>query len=180
MPAGEIGAGDVTYLAAAYQGVQGIERLLYRGERVEAVQMVDVDVVRSQAAETRLAGMHEMQAAGADLVRTVTHGEGGFGRYEHLIATAGDRLTENLLRSPSRVNIGRVEEVYSRFQTDVDQARSLGNISRPPRSEKLALTAKGRCTKTKHRHLQTRMSKSSEFHSARINDGIFPNRTLVV
>src|SRR3984885_15503516 len=24
------------------------------------------------------------------------------------------------------------------------------------------------------------MSKSSEFHSARINDGIFPNRTLVV
>src|SRR3984885_4114172 len=172
MPAGEIGAGDVTYLAASYQGVQGIERLLYWGERVEAVQMIDVDVVRSEAAETRLAGMHEMQPAGADLVRTVTHGEGGFGRYEHLIATAGNRLTENFFRSPSRVNIGRVEEAHACFQTNVHEASGLGNIGRSPRSEKIALTAKGRCAKAEHRHLYTRMSKPSEFHNARINDGI--------
>src|ERR1700726_989607 len=98
MPAGKVGAGNVTNLAAAYQGVQGIQRLLHRGQRVEAMQMVDVDVVRSQAAKTRLAGMHEMESPGADLVRTVTHGEGGFGRYEHLIATAGNRLTENFFR----------------------------------------------------------------------------------
>src|SRR5271168_2058519 len=101
MPAGKIGTGDVAYLAAAHQGVQGIEGLLDRRERVKSVEMVDVDVVSSQALEAGLTGMHQVQPAGADVVGAVAHGERSFGRYQHLVAAAGDRLPQDLFRPAS-------------------------------------------------------------------------------
>src|ERR1700761_1791814 len=52
MPPGEVGAGDITLLAVAHQGVKRVERLLNRSAGVEAVQVIDVDIVRSQALET--------------------------------------------------------------------------------------------------------------------------------
>src|SRR3984885_11262633 len=84
MPAGEIGTGDVAHLAAAHQGVQGIERLLHRRERVESVEMVDVDVVGSQALEAGLTGMHQVQPAGADIVGSVAHRKSGLSGYQDL------------------------------------------------------------------------------------------------
>src|SRR5271168_1217291 len=94
MPAGEIGTRNVAYLAAPHQGVQGIERLLHRRERVKSVEMVDVDVVGSQALEAGLTGMYQVQPAGADIVGSVAHGEGGFRGYQNLVPAAGDRLTQ--------------------------------------------------------------------------------------
>ena len=45
MPAGEIGAGDVADLAAADERVESVEDFFDGGEGVEAVHVVDVDVV---------------------------------------------------------------------------------------------------------------------------------------
>src|SRR5882757_9388565 len=100
MPTGEVGAGDITDLAASYQGVQGVEGFLYRGGRVESVKVVDVDVVRSQTFETRLAGMNQVMTAGAEIVWALSHGEGGFGGDQNLITAAGNGLTQNLFRHP--------------------------------------------------------------------------------
>ena len=50
MPAGEIRAGDVAHLAALHQRVQCAQRLLHRGPRIEAMDGVDVDVLRAEAA----------------------------------------------------------------------------------------------------------------------------------
>ncbi len=98
-----------------------------------------------------------MKPPGAEIVRTFSHGEGGFGRDQHLVTTAGNRLTQNFFRHPLRVDIRSIEEVHPRFQTDVHQARSLGDIRRSPRFEELTPTAKGRCAEAEHRHLQSRI-----------------------
>ena len=88
----------------------------------------------------------------------------------HLVAWAGDGLTEYFLRHALRVNICSVEEVYPGFQTDVHQASGLGDIRRTPRFEEFATTAESRGAKAKHRHLQSRTSKPFKFHNPRIND----------
>ncbi len=54
VPAGEIGAADVTDLAGADEVVEGAQGFLDGGEGVEAVQLEEVDVVRAEAAEGRL------------------------------------------------------------------------------------------------------------------------------
>ena len=51
VPAGKVGAGDVADLALADEGVQGVLYLFDGGEGVEAVQVVDVDVVGAEAAQ---------------------------------------------------------------------------------------------------------------------------------
>ena len=50
LPAGEVGAGDVAHFATADELVEGGEHLVDRGERVEVVEVVDVDVVGAEAA----------------------------------------------------------------------------------------------------------------------------------
>lgn len=56
LPAGETRAADVAHLSAADEVIERPEGLLHRGERIEVVQLVQVDVVRAQAAQAALAG----------------------------------------------------------------------------------------------------------------------------
>src|SRR5580658_974651 len=57
VPAGKIGAADVTDFAAVNQIVQGAESFFDGSERVEAVHLVDVNVIGFQAAQAGFAGV---------------------------------------------------------------------------------------------------------------------------
>ena len=61
MPAGEVRASDITDLPARPQVVQGSECLLYRGIRVETVHMINVDMIRVQSSQARLARLYQME-----------------------------------------------------------------------------------------------------------------------
>ena len=66
MPAGEVRASDITDLPARHQVVQGSECLLYRGIRVETVHMINVDMIRVQSSQARLARLYQMETGRTD------------------------------------------------------------------------------------------------------------------
>ena len=49
--AGQLETPTVARLAHAHDGIEGLERLVHGRERVVAVQLVEIDVVRPQALE---------------------------------------------------------------------------------------------------------------------------------
>ena len=57
LPAGVIGAAGVADLAGVDQIVEGAQGFVLRREGVETVDLVEIDVIRPQAAETRVTGL---------------------------------------------------------------------------------------------------------------------------
>src|SRR5580658_1291544 len=69
VPAGKIGASDVTYLALAVKFVQRVLHFFDWRHGVEAVQVIDVDIVGTQAAQAGLERAAQMNARRAKIVR---------------------------------------------------------------------------------------------------------------
>ena len=104
---------DVVDLALADQVVQGPQGLLQRGLVVEAVALVQVEVVGAQPAQAGVAGLHDVLAGQAAVVGAVPDREVDLGG-EH-VGGAGvplEGLAEDLLGRPPAVHVGGVEEVH--------------------------------------------------------------------
>jgi hypothetical protein len=71
-------------------------------------------------------------ARGAEVVRAVTHREGGFCRDENAVAFAGDGFAEDFFGEAFRVDIGGVKEIDAGVETDVDEARGFRNVAGAP------------------------------------------------
>ena len=69
MPAGKVGAADVADLARPHQIVERAQRLFDRRDGVEAVQLIEVDVVGAEPAQAGLARRDQVVPRGADVVR---------------------------------------------------------------------------------------------------------------
>src|SRR5580704_6783678 len=95
MPTGKIGARDVADFAATDQCIESVERFFDGGQGIETVQMVDVEVIRVEAAEAGFAGLEDVVARRADVVGTVAEAESGFGGDEKIVALACDGFAEN-------------------------------------------------------------------------------------
>ena len=79
VPAGEVGARDVTHLALADKFVQRVLHLFDRGQGVETVQMVDVHVVRAQAAQAALERPPQVVSRRSLIVHSVARRKARFG-----------------------------------------------------------------------------------------------------
>ena len=174
VPAGEVRAADVADLAGAHQIVERAERFLDRRQRVEAVQLVEVDVVGAEAAQARLDRAGQVVARGADVVRSRPAAEGALGRDEHLVAPALDRLAEDLLGQAVRVDVGRVEHRDAGLEADVDEPRRLGDVARAPGLEELVAAAEGAGAEAERGDLEARAAELSVFHPQ------FPRLSLVI
>ena len=62
VPSGKVRARDVTDLPALYEIIQRIENFFDGSERVEAVQVIDVDVIGAQPLQARLTGRDQVIA----------------------------------------------------------------------------------------------------------------------
>ena len=62
MPAGEIGAADLTDFARAHEIVQRAQRLFHWRQRVEAMQLVEIDVVSAESPQAVLNRLGQMLA----------------------------------------------------------------------------------------------------------------------
>ena len=102
-----------------HEDVERFQRLLDRRERVEAVDLVEVDVIELQPLQARLRLVEDVVARCAALVRPVAHGAEDLGGHHDLIARHADilqRLAGDLLRQAPGVDVRRVEKVDARIE----------------------------------------------------------------
>ena len=90
--------------------------------------------------------------------------EGPLGGDEHLVAAALDRLAEDLLGQPARVDVGRVEHRQPGVEADVDEPRGLGDVARAPGLEELAAAAERAGAEAQDGHPESRSAEYSIFH----------------
>src|SRR5882672_11994555 len=88
MPAGEMGAGDITDLAAARQRVKRVERFVDRRERVETMHVVNVDVINAEPPQARVTGFEQVIARRPDVILAFAPTKGRLGRNQEVIALA--------------------------------------------------------------------------------------------
>ena len=143
MPSGEIGAGDVADFAALDERVETLDGFFDWRLRVESMHVVDVDVIGIEAAQAILAGLDDVVARGADVVRAVAHGECGFRGNQNGVATSGDGFAEDFFGHAFRINVGSVEEIHAGFEADVDQTRGFLHIAIAPGLKEITTTAEG-------------------------------------
>ena len=123
--------------------------------RVEAVHVVDVDVVGAQPPEARVALFEKMLARRAQVVGAVVHREKCFGGNEDLVAFSLKSLAENLLSQAIRVAVRYVEEVDACIEAEVDHAPRFVHAGVAPGGEEVIAAAKGCRSETKRRNLES-------------------------
>src|SRR5207249_480044 len=169
VPAREVGAADVAHLARAHEVVERAQRLLDARERVEAVELVEVHVVRAEAAQARLAGPDQVEARRADVVRSRAGAKGSLRRDDHLLAAAGDGLAQDLLREARRVDVGGVEHVEAGLETDVYEPGSLVDPATYPRLEELAASAERARAEAEDRNAEAGATEGPGFHQCALS-----------
>ena len=164
MPAGKIGAGDVADFAAFDEGVERFESFFDGREGVEGMHVVDVDVIDAEAAEAVFAGLDQMMTGGAEVVRAVAHGEGGFRGNEDAITFVGDGFAKDFFGEAAGIDVSGVKEIDSGVEADVDEARGFRNVAGAPGFEEFVAAAERAGAETQNGNLETGMAELSEFH----------------
>src|SRR5581483_81782 len=112
LPGPHRGGAEIAGLARLDDVVQGFHRLLGRGLRVEAVDLVQVDVVGAQAGQRGIDLLHYRPPGQAGAAGTVAHREVHLGRQHHVLAAGvlPDRAAGDLLGRADAVSVGGIPE----------------------------------------------------------------------
>ena len=124
-----LGKADVRDLACLDQLAEGADRLLDRCRRVDAVLVVDVDVVGPEADQRSLEG-------GTDVLRAVVLGcvpvavgdHPELCRQDHFGSAPRDRASDELLVRVGAVDLGRVDQGDPEVEGAVDRADRLSVV----------------------------------------------------
>ena len=109
--------------------------LLDRDVGVDAVLVVEVDVVDAQAPQRRVARVHHVLGAAVDAARRGVLGvadDPELGGQHHLVAPVGDRLADELLVGVRPVHVGGVEQRDPELERAVDRGDRLARRRRSP------------------------------------------------
>ena len=137
LPGVHAGGADVARLARLHHVVERLERLLDRRLGVEAMDLVEVDVVDAEAPQRAVDRVEDVLARQAAAVRVV----GAPGRTpwwrarpRRARAMSLQRPAHHLLAHAARVHVGGVEEVDAVLERALDEgaARRLVQHPRPP------------------------------------------------
>jgi hypothetical protein len=99
------------------------------------VDLIEVDPVGLQPAQTRLARPDDPAARVAAPIAPLAHLEVHLRRKDHLVAAAAQGLADDLLGLPRRVHVRGVDEVDPMRKRDVDHANALVMIGVADRAE---------------------------------------------
>jgi hypothetical protein len=121
------------HLARGHELGHGAPGLLDRERGVDAVLIVEVDVIDAEALQRRVARAAHVVGV------PVHHAEAAFGpalvpelgREDHLVAPARDGLADEELVGAEAVDVGGVEEVDAELERAVDGGDGLGVVNRP-------------------------------------------------
>ena len=123
-----VGAADIANFAGPYEIVERPQGFLERRERIEAVGLVEVDVIRAETAQAGLAGFDEVAARESGFVSAGFETDESLGREDNVLSAVAQRLAEDFLGLAERINVGGVEEIHARLDADFDQAARLVHL----------------------------------------------------
>jgi hypothetical protein len=129
-----LGEPDVAHLARSDELSHRAHGLLDRRLEVDAVLIVEVDVVDAEPLERRLARLVDVLAVALDpaprgIVGVADDPE--LRRQLHLVAAAGDRAADEHLVRERAVHVGGVEEGDAELERAVDRRDRLVLVARP-------------------------------------------------
>ena len=106
-------------------------RVLDRRRRVDAVLVVEVDVVDTEARERGVAGPAHVGGAAVDRARrrVAIEADAELGRQEDLVAAPGDRRSDEALIGVRPVHVGGVEEVAAEVERAGDRGARLAIVA---------------------------------------------------
>ena len=128
-----LGQAEIAHLALGHELAHRPDRLLNRGVGVDAVLVVEVDVVDAEPLQRAVAGLADVLGAAVDgalgRVVGVAH-DAELGGDDRLVAAPGQRLADEHLVGVRPVHVGRVEEVDPELERPVDGGGRLVVVGR--------------------------------------------------
>jgi hypothetical protein len=125
------GGADIAGLACLDDIVQRLQRLLDRRRIVEAVDLVEIDVVGAEAAQAVVDLVEDRLARQAGAVGAGPHAVEHLGGEHDLVAPGEvpDRAADDLLGGAVGIGVGRVEEIDAEVDRLLDQRAALSSPS---------------------------------------------------
>ncbi len=127
----EVRRPDVKHLPGAHEVVERAKGLLERRPEVLGVDLVQIDVVGTEAAEARVARLADVLARRAPVVRARAGRHRALRREHDRRPPAGHRLAADLLGDRAAVRVRRVDEVAAGVEEAIDQPERLGLVAAP-------------------------------------------------
>ena len=154
---------DIERLAGAHDVVQRLERLLHRRQRIEAVDLVEVDVVRAEAPQRGVDRLHDVLARQALGVGARSHRPMHLGRDHHLrsLGVFLERAADDLLARALRIDVGGVEEIDALLERLANEGARGLFLEHPFAPFGRAV---GHAAETDLRHLHARLAKLHGLH----------------
>ena len=117
------GGAEIERLAGLHDVRERLDRLLDRRVRIEAMDDVEVDVIRAEALQGTVDPLHDVLAREALLVRLLAHRVEDLRRDHDLVALCHllQRAAGDLLAAAEGVHVGGVEEVDALLQRLADE-----------------------------------------------------------
>ena len=134
LPGMHRGGADIAGLAGLHHVMQRLQRFLDRRRVVEAVDLVEIDIIGAEPAQAVVDLVEDRLARQAGAVRAGAHAVEHLGG-EHDVLAPGEILdgaADDLLRGAVRIDIGGIEEIDPELERLADQraARLLVHASR--------------------------------------------------
>ena len=157
LPGGEVRAADRADEAAAHTIVERAQRLFKRRDGVEAVDLIEVDMIEAESFQAGRDLVHDVSARQADGVRPRPHPAANLGRDDDVLALDA-KIAQSLanlnLGLPFGIDVGRIDEIDSSLKSAADELGGGDLIERPniaPHSA-CAAAVKGHRAKTDFRN----------------------------
>src|SRR5271170_1886831 len=167
LPSGEVGAANRPHEATRHAVVERPQRLFERGDGIEAVDLVEVDMVEPEPLQARADLIHDMAARQADRVRPRPHPATHFRRDDHVLALDAEvaqGLAELTLGLALRIDVGGVDEIDPGLDCAADERRRPGLIDRADGAPKARAAVKGHGAETDFRNELARAAKRTVTH----------------
>jgi hypothetical protein len=168
LPCGPVRHAHVAHVALLHQRVERAQRFLHGRGRIEAMQLVQVDVLHLQALQARLYAVHDVMARVAARIGPL--GAGGaehLGGHDHVLAwhlEVLECLAGDDLRAAVRIDVGGVDEVDAGVERAADQRIGLGLLQRADGAPHAALAAEGHGAEAEFRNEQAGAAEFSVAH----------------
>ena len=153
----EVRDADVADLAFSHEAVEGVRRFTERCLRDGPVQLIQIDVVRAERAQTRLQSLPEPERAGVANEIVTLFPEPAFSSQHHAVAVVLDliqkRLAKDRFGGAEAVRVCSVQEVDTEVEGLTDCPLALIRLDWTP------VTSEGPGAEGETRDVQIRVSK---------------------
>ena len=173
LPGGIVRAADRAHEAAAHAIIERPQRLFERRDGVEAMDLVEIDMIEAKSFQAGADLIHDVSAREANGVRPRPHPCAHLGRDDDVLALdakVAQSLADLNLRLAFGIDVGRIDEIDARFERPSDELGGGVLIERPniaPHSAGAA-AMKRHGAKANFRDILARTAKRSIAHETSI------------